>query len=183
MGKNCLVMVDLQNDYFDGGKWACKNIFTASANAKRLVGHFRMSGMPVFHIQHIFPSADAPFFQPGTEGAEINVELQPISGEPLFVKNTVNPFVSTSLLAALKEQKIAEVTICGAMSHMCIDATARAAADHGFKVVVAEDACGSRDLEFKGQLIPAEQVHMAYMSALGFAYANVTTTREIINGD
>jgi nicotinamidase-related amidase len=183
MEKKGLVIVDLQNDYFEGGKWTCKNINTASENAVLLLNHFRIKGMPVFHVQHIFDSNDAPFFQANTGGAEIHADLQPIFSEPLFVKNTVNPFASTSLLAALQEQQVLEVIVCGAMSHMCIDATVRAAADHGFKVVVAEDACGRRDLEFRGQVIPAEQVHLAYMSALGFAYANVTTTSQVIKGD
>lgn len=182
MANKCLIIVDFQNDYFAGGKWTCDNIDEAAGNAKRLLGHFREKGAPLFHVQHIFDSENAPFFQPDTEGAEIHPGLEPAIGEPLFVKNTANPFAGTSLLEALRQQQIEEVVICGAMSHMCIDATARAAADHGFQVTVAEDACGAKALEFRGHLIPAEQVHMAYMSALGFAYANVTTTGEIIKG-
>ena len=182
MTKTGLIVVDIQNDYFEGGKWTLNNIDAAAANAAHLIEYFRNNQAPIFHVQHIFDSSDTPFFQPGTEGAKIRSGFQPRSTEPLFVKNTVNPFVSTSLLQALQGQQIEEVVICGAMSHTCIDATVRAAADYRYKVLVAEDACAARDLEFKGDVIPAEQVHKAYMSALGFAYATVATTAEILKG-
>lgn len=42
------------------------------------------------------------------------------------------------------------------------------------------DACASRDLEFQGKTIPAEQVHGAFMAALAFAYANVVSTDEYL---
>ena len=44
---------------------------------------------------------------------------------------------------ALRQAGARTLTICGAMSHMCIDATTRAAFDYGFKCTVAENACAS----------------------------------------
>jgi nicotinamidase-related amidase len=66
------------------------------------------------------------------------------------------------------------------MSNMCIDATTRAANDLGFDCIVAHNACASKDLEFGGKTIPAEQVHGSFMSALAFAYAKVVSTSEAI---
>ncbi|MNW19212.1 Isochorismatase family protein [compost metagenome] len=63
---------------------------------------------------------------------------------------------------------------------MCIDGITRAAADLGYNVTVIHDACASRDLEFNGQVVPAAQVHAAFMSALGFAYASVVSTAEFL---
>jgi len=40
-----------------------------------------------------------------------------------------------------------QVVIVGAMSHMCIDATTRAAHELGLKCTVIHDACATRDLE------------------------------------
>ena len=40
------------------------------------------------------------------------------------------------------------VVIVGMMSSMCVDATVRAAADAGYAVTVAHDACAAPDLEF-----------------------------------
>lgn len=64
---------------------------------------------------------------------------------------------------------IKEVTVVGAMSHVCIDAATRAASDLGCATTVLHDACATRDLEFNGEVVPAAQAHNAYMSALAFA--------------
>jgi nicotinamidase-related amidase len=72
--------------------------------------------------------------------------------------------------------------IAGAMSHMCIDATTRAAFDHGFKCTVAADACATRALEFGGRTIPARDVHAAFMAALAMPYARISSTDDIVAG-
>ena len=56
----------------------------------------------------------------------------------------------------------------------------RAAADLGYKVTVLHDACATRDQEFNGQVIPAAQVHGAYMASLAFGYASVVSTQEYL---
>jgi nicotinamidase-related amidase len=63
---------------------------------------------------------------------------------------------------------------------MCVDATVRAACDLGFSCTVIEDACATRDLEFRGSLVPAPQVHRAFMAALQGAYAKVMTAQEFL---
>ena len=56
----------------------------------------------------------------------------------------------------------------------------RAAADMGYTVTVIHDACATRDLEFNGQVIPAAQVHGAYMASLAFGYAGVVSADEFL---
>jgi nicotinamidase-related amidase len=68
----------------------------------------------------------------------------------------------------------------GAMSHMCIDATTRAAFDLGFNCIVAEDACATKDLIFQRKIIKASDVHASFMAALSVPYAKVISTKEII---
>ena len=80
----------------------------------------------------------------------------------------------------LDAEGVEEVVIVGAMSHMCIDATTRAAADLGYKATVVHDACATRDLEFAGQTVPAAQVHAANMAALAWGYGQVVGTRELL---
>lgn len=75
---------------------------------------------------------------------------------------------------------IKEVTVVGAMSNVCIDAVTRATSDPGYATAVLHDACATRDLEFNGEVVPAAQVHNAYMSALAFAYAKVIATDEYL---
>jgi nicotinamidase-related amidase len=117
---------------------------------------------------------------PGTDGAKIHPKVSPKDDEVIVVKNFPNGFRDTTLLEILKNERIENLVICGAMSHMCIDATTRAAFDLGFNCIVAEDACATKDLVFKGKTIKASDVHTSFMAALSVPYAKVISTNEII---
>lgn len=176
MSKRAIVVVDLQNDYFPGGKYELVGINKAAENAARVIESARKKGDRVIHVQHIFPSQDAPFFTPDSEGITINPVVAPREGETVVVKNYPNSFLKTELKEILDADGIEDIVVVGAMSHMCIDATTRAASDFGYKTTVVQDACATRDLEHEGVTVPAASVHAAMMSALGFAYATITDT-------
>jgi nicotinamidase-related amidase len=178
--QQALIVVDIQNDYFPGGKWTLSGMDAAADNAARLISAARSSGDPVIYIRHEFPTADAPFFAPGSTGAEIHPKVQNHGNEHVIVKNQINSFRDTKLKEILERLNIHDVVICGAMSHMCVDAVTRAANDYGYKCTLIHDACASRDLEFNGVHVPAEYAHAAFMSALGFAYAKTISTNEFL---
>lgn len=180
MSKRAVVVVDLQNDYFPGGKYELVGIDKAAENAARVIEAARQKGDRVIHVQHIFPSPDAPFFTPDSDGIKINPVVAPRDGETVVVKNYPNSFLKTELKEILDADGIEDVVVVGAMSHMCIDATTRAASDFGYKTTVVQDACATRDLEHEGVTVPAASVHAAMMSALGFAYATITDTEDYV---
>ncbi len=175
-----LILVDFQNDYFPGGNMELVGIEEAATNAKLLLNKFRIIKSPVFHIQHISALPGATFFLPQTYGAKINQMVAPKEDEIVVTKNFPNSFRGTSLLEMLKNENIDNLVICGAMSHMCIDATTRAAFDLGFSCNVAEDACSTKDLIFKSQTIKASDVHASFRAALSVPYAKVISTMEMI---
>jgi nicotinamidase-related amidase len=176
----CLILVDLQNDYFPGGSMELVGIEDAATNAQVLLHEFRKTKSPVIHVQHISDRLGATFFVPETNGAKIHQLVTPEEDEIVVVKNFPNSFRATSLLEILKKWNIDNLVICGAMSHMCIDATTRAAFDLGFNCIVADDACATKDLVFKSKTIKASDVHASFMAALSVPYAKVTSTKEII---
>ena len=180
MSKRAILVVDLQNEYFPGGKLLLTGIEAASANAARVIAAARASGDRVIHIRHEFPGANTPFFTPGTEGVQIHPSVKPENDEPVILKNYPNSFVKTELKAMLDADNIEEVVVVGAMSHMCVEATSRAASDFGYKVTVVHDACATLDLEFNGVTVPATQVHATAMAALAFAYATLRSTAEYL---
>lgn len=175
----CLIVIDLQNDYFSGGAMELIGTDEAARNARLLLDRFRSAKLPVIHIQHIAARPGSTFFLPGTPGAEINAVVAPAEGEAVVVKNFPNSFRGTDLLDLLTARGVEELVICGAMSHMCIDATTRAAFDLGFTCTVAEDACATRDLVFNGNIVPARDVHASFMAALSAVYAKVVATATI----
>ncbi len=182
MSNKALLVIDIQNDYFPGGKWTVDKMEAAAANAARLIADARVKGDRIIHVRHEFPAEPAPFFAPGSEGAQTHQSVAPIEGETTILKHSANSFRETGLKQILDGDGVGEVVICGAMSQMCIDATTRAAADFGYKVTLVHDACGAREVAFNGQAVPAEQVHAAFMAALGSAYATVTDTNAYLAG-
>jgi nicotinamidase-related amidase len=180
MDETALLLVDIQNDYFPGGKMTLEGIATASVNASRLLIRFREKKLPIFHIRHLSIRPGAAFFLPGTPGCEIHPSVAPRVDEIVIVKHFPNSFRETALLDQLKKAGVASVAVCGAMSHMCIDATVRAACDLGFQCRVVHDACATRALTFGRETAPAEMVHAAFMAALSAAYAQVFSTDELI---
>ena len=181
--KTALLLIDFQNDYFptyQGAKWPLSETETAANNAAKLLAQFRQQGASVIHVRHEFPTDDAPFFLPHSDGAKIHSSVIAIEGEPVILKQQINSFRDTDLLNILQQQGIEKLIIVGAMSHMCIDAVVRAAVDYGFECQVAHDACATLDLEFNGVTVPAKQVHHAYMAALSFGYCNVQSTKELL---
>lgn len=179
MSKRAVIVVDLQNEYWPEGGFALANIEIAAANAARVIAHARQLGDLVVNVRHEMP-ADAPVFVPGSKGAEINKIVAPAIGEPVITKNFPNSFRDTRLKDLLDEKGIEEVVVIGAMSHMCVDATVRAANDFGYRTVTIHDACATRDLEFNGVIAPAAHVHAAMMWSFGFAYGEVISTEDFI---
>lgn len=175
MKKTALLLVDIQNDYFPGGRNPLEGSPEAAQQARRLLQAFREAGLPRLHVQHIATKAGATFFLPGTDGANIYAEVRPAEGETVVQKHFPNSFRETSLLDCLRELEVERLVIGGMMTHMCIDATTRAAADLGFECWLVQDACATKTLAIEDQTVPAEQVHAAFLAALRGAYAQIMT--------
>lgn len=180
MPKRALILIDVQNDYFPGGKWPLNGIESAADNAAKLLAAARARGDLVVHVRHEFPTEDAPFFTPRSEGAQIHSKVSSLDNEPVVLKHQVNSFRETDLKAILDRHGVDEVVICGAMSHMCVDAGVRAASDLGYRCIVVHDACATRDQEFQGKVVRAADVHAAFMAALGFGYAKLISTEAFL---
>jgi len=176
-----LLIVDMQNDYFPGGLMALNNIEKAAVNAQRLLNVFRQRQAPVIHVQHCSLRAGATFFLPGTDGMKIHPSVAPAPDEPIVQKNFPNSFQKTSLAETLHDLSAHKLIICGAMTHMCIDSTVRAAFELDFACTVATDGCATRDLAGPdGTIIPAGQIQNAFIAALATVFAKTQTTSDII---
>jgi len=184
MPNTALLLIDFQNDYYstcNGAKWPLSGTELAADNAAILLTEFRKKELPVIHVRHEFPSDDAPFFLPDSEGAKIHPSVAPLADEPIILKHQINSFRDTELQKVLQNINVESIVIVGAMSHMCIDAVTRAAVDLGYECHVAHDACATLDLEFNGLVVPAQYVHHAFMAALSFGYCNVDSTNNLLS--
>lgn len=164
-----LLLVDIQEFYFPGGRMALEDPETAGMNAGLVLERFRDSGMMVIHVRHDFDP-----------GGAIHDLVKPEEGEKVITKNQVNAFIGTELLLTLEEHAIDQLVICGMQTHMCVEAAVRAAHDFGYKCLVVEDACATRALQYKEHIVPAKQVHYATLSSLSGVYATLVTTDEFL---
>jgi len=179
MAERALVVIDIQNDYFPGGKMALEDPDAAAANAARALEQFRSHGWPLFHVRHLSVRPGSTFFIPGTAGAEFHASVRPRDGETVVEKNFPNSFRGTPLDSLLKGAGVNELVVAGMMTHMCVDASVRQAADLGYKVTLLGDACATRAQTYAGETVPARQVHAAFLAALNGFYAKVVSAREL----
>jgi len=172
ISRSALVIIDVQQFYFPGGAASLVEPERASRNASKILGSFRSEGDLVVHVRH-----------KASKDSEIHEHVAPTEGERVFTKTEVSCFNGTDLLTYLRKKQVSKLVICGMMTHMCVEAAARAAHDLGFEVTVIGDACATRDLEFDGTKITAADVHASTLATLAQAYAQVVTTEQFLAAD
>jgi nicotinamidase-related amidase len=160
--KQALIIVDVQEFYFPGGFQPLVEPEEAAKQIARVLAVFREQNWPVIHVKH----------QVDAQG-DIHRLLTPLPGEAVVTKTRANSFYETPLLDLLSEQKTTDLVVVGMQTHMCVEATARAASDFGFQVTVLSDACATRDLVWKGEQIPALHVHQSTLATLKGSYAKI----------
>ena len=178
--KTALLIIDIQNDYFEDGTMTLIDSERTAENARLLLDKFRDEGSPIIHIQHIATNPTATFFLPDTKGVEIHNLVKPLPTEKIIIKHFPNSFRETELLDYLKSNKIENLVICGMMTHMCIDATTRGAKDFGYNCILIGDACTTKDLEINGETVKAKEVHNSFLAALNYYYSNVLSTKDFL---
>jgi nicotinamidase-related amidase len=167
--KSGLLLIDIQEFYFPGGRVQLENVEQAGMNAGLVLNQFRQENLPVYHVRHNFEP-----------GGNIHSYVKPLSGEEVVSKDHVNAFLDTDLLEILQADSITRLVICGMQTHMCLEAAVRAAHDYGFECLLVEDACATRALQFEELIVPAKSVHYATVQTLRGAYATVFTTTDLL---
>ncbi len=165
-----LLLIDIQDFYFSGGRSPLENPEKASLNAQIILKKFREKGLLVVHIRHNAKS-----------GAEIHKHVMPIKKEKVISKDHVNSFKDTDLLIYLRAHKVKQLIICGMMTHMCVEAATRAAQDFGFDCILIRDACATRDLNYGDKIIKAADVHLSTLISLDGYYAKVMNTEDYLD--
>lgn len=174
-----LLLIDIQKDYFEGGKNELANTEPCIVHAKQALSLFRERKLPIIYIQHISLQQEASFFLPHSEGIKIHDQIAPQPDEKVIVKHFPDSFLNTELEEYLKSREIKRLVVCGMMSHMCIDTTVRTAKRLNYGVVLLGDACTTKALIWKDETIPAETVHNVFMASLQGTFAEVIETRSL----
>jgi len=167
--KSALLLIDIQDFYFPGGRSELVAPVPAAEKAALLLVRFRQKGLTVVHVRHN-----------SEPGGNINSIVSPASGEKIFSKSEVNCFKGTGLDEYLRSCGIDTLIICGMQTHMCVEAAVRAGTDLGYRCILVHDACATKDLKFGDRVIRSEDVHYSTLSTLR-SYATVESAEEYLS--
>ena len=142
MSKRALVVIDVQNDYFEGGAFTLWNAEQALAATEKAILAAREKGVPVVCVQHVCDTP-APLLNANTEGVKIHERVRAAIGDaPVVVKKHADAFEGTTLHQTLQGFEVDELLVCGMMTQNCVTHTAISRrADDYRKVTVLTDAC------------------------------------------
>jgi nicotinamidase-related amidase len=175
-----LVVIDIQNFYFEGGLIPLTRPQEAAGQAKRVLDAFRAKHLPVIHVRHVPQSVSIVDGEPADAQYRIRPIVAPTAGERVVTKRFINSFRETDLLDYLKGQGIKKLVIVGMQTHMCVEGASRAAADLGFEVTVLHDACATRPLEFNGHTAPAIDAHTTALATIKNSYGRVISVDDLL---
>jgi biuret amidohydrolase len=165
---------------------------TMVPNIKRLVAGFRSAGREVIYTRHgpLLPDGrdliarrrrrdtrsveqlDRPTLWPrGSYEHEIIDELKPEAGDLVVDKNASSPFNATGIDQLLRNLGIDTLVLTGTATEMCVESTARDAADRGYNIIVAEDATGTY----------FQSHHEASLSSIARVYGQIWTTDRVLS--
>lgn len=175
-----LLLIDIQAG-FDAPVWGPRNNPGAEAAAAGLLAHARAAGWTVIHVRHVSTVPGSPLSGPGTE---FKPEVAPRPGEAVVEKSVNSAFIGTDLEARLRAAGVDDLAICGLTTPHCVSTTARMAANLGFAVRLAHDACAAfaanADARWSGAAAPSpEAIHAAALDHLHGEFATVLSAAAI----
>ncbi len=178
IANSALILIDCQNTYREG-IMQLDGVEPALVECQGLLKRYRDAGRPVIHIQHD-AGAGSPYDVKDRIGAIADV-VAPKAGEPVVVKNYPSSFEKTNLDDLLKGLGVEDLTLAGFMTHVCVNSTARAAFNHGYRATVVGNATATRSLPNPcGGVVSAKELHEASLVALNDMFAVVVPSAEKI---
>ncbi|WP_239253945.1 cysteine hydrolase family protein [Listeria ilorinensis] len=162
MANHALLVIDIQNDYFSGGRHPLEKPEAALSQSLREIDQALKKNEPVIIIQHIH-AINGPFFRLGTLGAANHPLIEAVAtkmGTIIYLtKSKRNSFVDTDLATILESRHIQTLTLCGMKSDWCITDTSLAALKKGYQVKVVKAACTSLSEDIHNQAIQNLAAH------------------------
>lgn len=172
--KRALLVIDVQNEYCSG-KLPISHPAGSYENILSAMDAASSHNVAVVVIQHSAP-VDAPVFRKGSQEWELRDEIKSRRFDVLIEKTLPSSFTATNLEKWLEENGIDTLTICGYMTQMCCDTTARQAFHLGYVVEFLSDATGTLDIKNDAGSVTAEELHRAILVTQEMRFSKVMAT-------
>jgi streptothricin hydrolase len=176
---DALIVVDVQAAFVSGAN-PVPDAARLLDRVNDLLDRARQAGAVVVHLQNDgAPGADD---EPNTPGWELYLPVKAGPDEQVIRKLRDDGFDGTALGETLVGAGVRAVAICGLMSEMCVQATARTALARGYRVVLPHDAHATYDVPAVPDIsdaVPAQVVSRVAAWALGDQAEN-TVPAEVV---
>ncbi len=153
-------------------------------NAQQLLAAFRAAGRRIAFVTlgcaledysdappHMVKLLSSNGSRIGAREHEIIAELSPRPGEAVINKTTIGAFASTGLDSLLRAWACDQIYALGVSTNMCVETTAREAADRGYLVTLVEDACATT----------SASLHDATLRNFQRLFGRVRSTAEVLS--
>lgn len=173
--RRALILVDIQNEYFDGPleiQYPPRDqVLAAIIDAITIAND---NNLPVAAIRHELPTG-APIFGHGSTGAELHPEIAALAKPEWRQESKVyaSIFDGTNLEAWLREQDVDTITLVGFMTNNCVIGSAVGAEPLGLKVEVLSNATGAINISNAAGEVDAQTLHTALLAVLNSNLAAV----------
>ncbi len=176
--RSALLVLDMQRNFLDPGSHA----FIPSAKAilpgiQALIAAYRRWNLPIFFTQHANTDQDAgrmacwwrDLIQSDSPYFGLDLSLDVRIGEAIL-KTQYDAFFATDLQDRLSQPGLNQLVICGVMTHLCVETTARSAFMRGFEVFLPIDGTATYNRSF----------HLASMLNLSHGFATLVAVQDLL---
>lgn len=179
--RRALVVIDVQNEYFEGGGLPIEfpPIADTLPNVTRAMDAARAAGVPVVVVQHHAP-AGAPVFQADAHGGQLHPDVASRPREHLVTKTFPSVFTGTDFADWLAARGIDTLTVVGYMTHNCDASTVFEAMHRGLEVEFLADASGALPYANDAGFASAEEIHRVFSVVFHSNFAAVARTADWI---
>ena len=179
LGGAALLVVDVQRHFSAPSSHAYLPALEAvQPNISRLVRAFQAAGRPVICTRH-GRRQNSPEDQmsrwwggsvmAGDAAHALSPELDGVGADLVLDKEQYSAFHGTDLARWLQTRGCDAVVVCGVMTHLCCESSARDAFMSGLQVCVVADATASRD----------EDLHVGALRSMAHGVAAIRTTHQV----
>ena len=187
----CGIAQMLQQKFPDVAEYYVSRIQHVIGNTRRLLDGFRQTNREVVYTRHgpllddgrdmilrrqqrdadSVQQLERPtLWSKGSFEHHVVEPLAPLEGELVIDKNASSAFNGTGIDQLLRNLQLQTLIIAGMATDMCVETTARDAADRGYNVIVVEDATATF----------FEEHHRAALSGLARVYTKVWSVDQVL---
>ncbi len=173
-----LLVIDMQRHFCDKeSSFFVPNSNILAQKLKNLVEAFSRRNRPIIFTRHIDSEKQGNLMlrwwsekiREGDPMSEV-VDILDVSKGTTVIKHQYDGFLNTKLEEILRKNDVGQVVICGVLTNLCCETTARSAFMRGFEVYFVED----------GTATFSREMHEAALLNLSYGFAIPTTIKDVI---